>query len=1076
MIQTRPRALPGRVIGVLRVIGALFAMGATDLAAAMSPGDLVDRATLRIDAGMHHGRVTAVAATADGRVLATAGMDRAIRLWDAQTGDPVRTIWPPSQDTAAEGQIHALAFSPDGRFLAAAGVTRFWDRPEGRGSGTYLIDVGTGRLTTRLPGVPDMQYDDTVHRLGFAKSGTTLWALSGHAPDYTSYSTLQRYDNATDGKPKARLLADGSYVDLDVDGNGRLLALRSRIVRWLDGMGQPGAQIAMPAGEGGVYVSARVSPDGSRVALLLSNAGAIELRDGKTLAPIARIATVSEEGERPHSIEWARDGKSLLLVSNIDGGTDFAGLVRRVQIDGKKLSLRPLWRQSAVVTGMTALPDGALAIGSADATLVVVTAAGQVRWQKASGSVRVKDAADLWTDASGGRIWLRTGPGAQGGFRFSVPEPSDGPRLQWGAKPEEGLQGPRVEIPPPHSLSGWRNGRLVMLDSGALPTQREPSSAMAVAPDNGSFVLGLRTRLQKYLFHRAGDRTGCPEAPRPGSELALPCFDVLVPAPVLAVNYAGGGQVIVAALADGSVRWYRATDGRERLALFVHADRRRYVAWQPDGVNMASIGGGALVGWLVNHSLPAASSLFPLERFRAKLDRPDALVAVLRPDSGLGRIGGRGEPTAGEDPEPALPEPEVPAVEEPPQPKPGQPLVPRKPPQPMQPPAPKPRHVSDPASGRAGTELRGMLPPVATILAPSDGMTVSDGQVTLRVLVHSPVKQQIRGVRVLVNGRLDPKARGVVDLTAEPGVDAVGSGVEVHSIPVLLPKGESSIAVFAEGTAGASVPAVIRLRSSATGQSAAAGLDRKPRLVVLAVGVGDYARAELRLNYPAKDARDLLAVLQAQRSKLYSDVLSRVLVDGEATLEGIRQGLQWLGATVQPDDTALIFLAGHGVNDAGNGQYLFLPRDADLQSLGRTTLPATEIQQVLTALQTRVLLLLDTCHSGNVMPGRGTRGVGGDITRFVGDLASVEQGIVVMAASTGRQASQESAQWENGAFTRALVEGLRGGADFRKTGRVTINMLDLYVSERVRELTDGMQTPATAKPVTIPDFPLVTLP
>mgnify|MGYP000084178274 CR=1 FL=1 len=73
---------------------------------------------------------------------------------------------------------------------------------------------------------------------------------------------------------------------------------------------------------------------------------------------------------------------------------------------------------------------------------------------------------------------------------------------------------------------------------------------------------------------------------------------------------------------------------------------------------------------------------------------------------------------------------------------------------------------------------------------------------------------------------------------------------------------------------------------------------------------------------------------------------------------------------MQPDDTALIFLAGHGVNDVGNGQYLFLPRDADLQSLARTTLPATEIQQVLTALQTRVLLLLDTCHSGNVMPGR----------------------------------------------------------------------------------------------------------
>jgi hypothetical protein len=39
-------------------------------------------------------------------------------------------------------------------------------------------------------------------------------------------------------------------------------------------------------------------------------------------------------------------------------------------------------------------------------------------------------------------------------------------------------------------------------------------------------------------------------------------------------------------------------------------------------------------------------------------------------------------------------------------------------------------------------------------------------------------------------------------------------------------------------------------------------------------------------------------------------------------------------------------------------------------------------------------------------------------------------------------------------------------------GRITINMLDLYISERVKELTKGKQTPATAKPKTIPDFPV----
>ena len=35
-----------------------------------------------------------------------------------------------------------------------------------------------------------------------------------------------------------------------------------------------------------------------------------------------------------------------------------------------------------------------------------------------------------------------------------------------------------------------------------------------------------------------------------------------------------------------------------------------------------------------------------------------------------------------------------------------------------------------------------------------------------------------------------------------------------------------------------------------------------------------------------------------------------------------------------------------------------------------------------------------------------------------------------------------------------------------------MNMLDLYLSERVKELTGGKQTPTTVKPQTVPDFPM----
>jgi len=84
--------------------------------------------------------------------------------------------------------------------------------------------------------------------------------------------------------------------------------------------------------------------------------------------------------------------------------------------------------------------------------------------------------------------------------------------------------------------------------------------------------------------------------------------------------------------------------------------------------------------------------------------------------------------------------------------------------------------------------------------------------------------------------------------------------------------------------------------------------------------------------------------------------------------------------------------------------------------------------------------------------------------------------VIVFSASTGRQYSLENPVWNNGAFTKALVEGLNGAADYRKTGRITYKMLDVYVSERVKALTGGRQTPVTIIPQGVPDFPIAVHP
>ena len=130
-----------------------------------------------------------------------------------------------------------------------------------------------------------------------------------------------------------------------------------------------------------------------------------------------------------------------------------------------------------------------------------------------------------------------------------------------------------------------------------------------------------------------------------------------------------------------------------------------------------------------------------------------------------------------------------------------------------------------------------------------------------------------------------------------------------------------------------------------------------------------------------------------------------------------------------------------------------------------------EIKNTLSNLAGKSLFFIDTCHSGNVLGG-GRRAISSDITGVINELASAENGVVVFSSSTGRQYSLENPDWGNGAFTKALLEGFKGKANYSKTGRITHKMLDFYISERVKEITEGQQTPVTQAPGGVPDFPI----
>ena len=114
------------------------------------------------------GAVTAVAWSADGKVIASGGADGHVILWDAETHTKLRAVRLAGLDG---GSVSALAFSPDGRRLAGAVALK-----EGKAGRLFAdIDTATGERgrDLALGGRP------AVRSVAFSPDGRLLVAACG---------------------------------------------------------------------------------------------------------------------------------------------------------------------------------------------------------------------------------------------------------------------------------------------------------------------------------------------------------------------------------------------------------------------------------------------------------------------------------------------------------------------------------------------------------------------------------------------------------------------------------------------------------------------------------------------------------------------------------------------------------------------------------------------------------------------------------------------------------------------------------------------------------------------------------
>ena len=111
----------------------------------------------------HTGKISKIAFRPDGKVLASAGRDKTVRLWDVNTRQQIKTfgigLFP----------LANIVFSPDGKMLASGGV--------GEGDGianAYLWDADTGRCLRVFSELAISGRKKTVMDVAFSPDGKVL--------------------------------------------------------------------------------------------------------------------------------------------------------------------------------------------------------------------------------------------------------------------------------------------------------------------------------------------------------------------------------------------------------------------------------------------------------------------------------------------------------------------------------------------------------------------------------------------------------------------------------------------------------------------------------------------------------------------------------------------------------------------------------------------------------------------------------------------------------------------------------------------------------------------------------------
>lgn len=937
---------------------------------------------LQLNTQMHTAMLRKISTDAENRYLLTCSDDKTAKLWDAATGSLIRTFRIPIGQ-GVEGMLYACAISPNAEIVAVGGFSCVGNCNQD----IYIFNTQTGEMLTKITGLPNVILD-----LEFSESGKYLAAGLGEG-GVRIYNIPNSISQVRNGgiTEAAKLTGYGAMCNnVCFDRTGRLATVcydgKVRLYNSSFGLITESSNLS-----GSQPFSLAFSSDGSKIAVGYCDKPNIDILSGSSLNMLYQpdLDGVANNGAFGYGLSFSSDGNYLYgggsYLKQLNGNWRY--IIRKWSEEGRG-SFTDIATCGNTVLDIKPMNNGKMFFGGSQPDFGSIDSYGNVGYYKA-GEVcdfALKDRYHLKVNSRADEVGFT--PSGKKALTFSVSERKITEQSSTNPSYTDNYSG--------ISVTDWKNSYSPKLNGNKLSFLKTNESSRSVdISSNNKVVFGANFSI--YCLDNTGNKLW--EAPVQGVAWA--------------VNISGNNKVVAAALGNGTINWYRMTDGKLLLTLYVHPETNQWVLWTPSGYYDCSTGAEDLIGWHVNNGKDKEASFYPISKFRSIYYRPDVVGKVLETL----------------DEEFAL-------------------------------------QRANEESGKktvVKTDITQMLPPTVAIISPESGTSVKSTKITIRYTVNSPNNEPVTNIKVLINGRPYDNTRGMKIVKKEGEA----------SLDIIIPEMDCKIGIIAENRFGFSEPAITSIIWSGNVKNEKQQEENlfKPKLYVLAIGVSKYDDKDLELALASKDATDFANSLRKQKGLLYSDVIIKLLDDKKATKDNILDGLEWIQKETTARDVAMVFLAGHGMNDNG-GTFYYLPVNANTESIKRTCLPFGDLKSTVSSISGKVLLFVDACHSGNVM-GNKRRSATVDINGFVNDLTSAENGAIVFTSSTGNQYSLEDKSWGNGAFTKALVEGLNGKADVYKKGKISVKALDFYIAERVKELTKGQQSPTTIIPGSVPDFPIV---